>query len=512
MADLAADSHPTAGSCWTASMVANTNNCRLLQSLRDAQSHSRASSFGNLAHVSPPRRALSVASVNELSLPAGDMFLWLCATAVFMYDIFARLQLNVIMNNLVDDFDTDPATVSAAFGSAWFCAYAVMQIPVGLLFDFAGPHRILALSAGLCALGAVIFAGAESISFACLGRVMTGIGCGGGFLGILVACASFPPVHMGWMLGLSSVTGFGLGAFGAAAPFKVLVGRMGWRAATMVSAALPAAVCVVILPAACRCRYKKKEEEGKAPVQQSLLAQLRFAASQRNVWLWGLLGGGLDAQSNVVFGLLGYSLLKDVDGWPAPRAALAMSLIAVPVGLANFGGSAICSKLRTTNARCVLLVCLALVGLCGLALLALVNELEVAAWAGLAMVAVSIGGEGTLWVMVAEGIADEEGAGGALGGLVNTLIVLVDALAQPVCAYIVGKRGKKLASQAASHAVEISAELGRAVAIPVPKAGRYEASDFRAGLFPLVLLYVLVIACAWAVRDARIGDGRREYD
>ncbi|KAJ1634533.1 hypothetical protein T492DRAFT_501441 [Pavlovales sp. CCMP2436] len=78
---------------------------------------------------------------------------------------------------------------------------------------------------------------------------------------LLIACASFPPVHMGWMLGLSSVTGFGLGAFGAAAPFKVLVGRMGWRAATMVSAALPAAVCVVILPAACRCRYKKKEEE-----------------------------------------------------------------------------------------------------------------------------------------------------------------------------------------------------------------------------------------------------------
>jgi hypothetical protein len=112
---------------------------------------------------------------------------------------------------------------------------------------------------------------------------------------------------------------------------------------------------------------------------------------------------------------------------------------------------------------------------------------------GLTAIALSIGGEGTLWVMVAEGIADDR-AGGAVGGLVNTLIVLVDALAQPMCAYIVGRR--RAALESADGAGDDTS--------PLP----YSAADFRAGFVPLALLYGLVIVCAHAVRDARADAGR----
>ena len=90
----------------------------------------------------------------------------------------------------------------------------------------------------------------------------------------------------------------------------------------------------------------------------SMLELVCAAASQPAVWLWGMLGGALDAQSNVLFGLLGYTLLTDGERWPAQRAAIAMSLVSVPVGLACFAGSAACARVRTPRARCALILSL----------------------------------------------------------------------------------------------------------------------------------------------------------
>jgi MFS family permease len=535
-----------------------TQTCKLVHRIRESQSGTSSPllspRFDPSRQPSPQQKPRGPpaggASVSEASLvtPAqGDLLLWTCATTFFMYDMFARLQLNVIMPELLADFDSDAATISSAFGSAWFMAYAAMQLPVGILFDSVGPHRIIAIFAALCALGTLVFASAHTVALACAGRVLTGVGCGGAFLGIVVAASTFAGDRMGFMLGVSSVTGFGLGAFGAAAPFRMLIGRFGWRVATMLSTALPALVCVALLPGACnpqRVRVPPAASSGGADKAESMgasfpasetsvLAQIRAAASQPSVWLWGLLGGGLDAQCNVIFGLLGFSLLtgaaprrpgvrgtpararhptrarsraraslcsqtawpfaSDANGWSAPRAALAMSLISVPVGLSNFAGSAVCSWIQSTRARCSLVIAFAVLGLGGLGLLAWVNSSELAAWVGLTAIALSIGGEGTLWVMVAEGIADDR-AGGAVGGLVNTLIVLVDALAQPMCAYIVGRR--RAALESADGAGDDTS--------PLP----YSAADFRAGFVPLALLYGLVIVCAHAVRDARADAGR----
>mmetsp|Transcript_14532 Transcript_14532/g.36902 ORF Transcript_14532/g.36902 Transcript_14532/m.36902 type:complete len:119 (-) Transcript_14532:25-381(-) len=79
----------------------------------------------------------------------GDFLLWLCASAFFTYDIFARLQLIVILLELLVNFETDPATVGTLFGSAWFWAYALLQIPVGWFFDTIRPYRVVALFSGL---------------------------------------------------------------------------------------------------------------------------------------------------------------------------------------------------------------------------------------------------------------------------------------------------------------------------------------------------------------------------
>lgn len=454
------------------------NNIRLVQELREAR---------QATHGTPPEPSASPE-------PCGDILLWLCASSLFAFDIFSRLQLNVIMPQLLADYATDETTLSGALGSAWLLAYACAQLPVGLLYDSAGPHRVLSLSAALCAAGGLLFASARTVPLACAGRVLNGVGCGGGFLGVVVAASTFRPENVGLVLGVASVCGFGLGAFGAGTPFKALVGSAGWRAATAMGAALPAAICLALLPSALRsscCRGRRvppaerlaSPPGGKAPARPSGLALIRAAAAQPNVWLCGLLGGGLDAQASTLFGLLGFSLLTQADGWPPARAALAMSLVALPVGLANFAGSAACSWVRSRAARFGLVACHGLLGLGGLLLLALPGAGAGGAWAGLAMVSLSIGGEGTLWVVIAEAIADE-GNGGAVGGLVNALTMLVDALAQPACAYMLGRRRGARAAGGGT---------GAAMAAP------YEPLDLQLGLAPLALLYVGVVVCAAAV-------------
>ncbi|KAJ1628356.1 hypothetical protein T492DRAFT_875323 [Pavlovales sp. CCMP2436] len=89
------------------------------------------------------------------------------------------------------------------------------------------------------------------------------------------------------------------------------------------------------------------------------------------------------------------------------------------MGISSFGGSAVCSWLRSTHERCWLVIALAL--LCGLLLLTLTRAI-ILAWAGLLLVAVSIGGEGTLWAMIAEQTSSLRAGGGLISGLVNTLI------------------------------------------------------------------------------------------
>jgi len=433
-------------------------------------------------------------------------------------------------------------------------AYAALQLPVGVLFDALGPHRIICVFSALCVAGALLFASAGSVPLACAGRVLTGAGSGGAFLGIVVASSTFPGERMGIALGFSSIAGFGLGAFSAAAPFKGLCLAVGWRRATILTAALPAAITLALLPAACSSSGpgpRGATASSAAPVQVaqseagvpalSPWEAVRSAMSQRTVWLWGILGGGLDAQSNVVFGLLGYSVLRDGSGWEPETAALAISLVSLPLGLSNFAGSAVCSFVRTTCARCRLLMALAALGFAGIYLLIWTNKSRALTCVGLALIALSVGGEGTLylrslrtrlrtaasccgrqprwlpmtwgpalslarvlplllclgppsiahrWVMVAEGMNDDS-AGGAVGGLVNTLMVLVDALAQPLCGW--------LTALAAGGPQDSSSRDEGGPASPA----RLTMDDFRRGLAPLMALYVVVVLCAFAVRDCQ---------
>lgn len=107
------------------------NNIRLVQGLREEAQLQQAACLSQQSSFAPSPelgRLPLLQPAPPPPPPPGDVLLWLCATCLFLYDIFARLQLNVLMPELLGAFETDAATVGCFFGSAWLLSYALMQV------------------------------------------------------------------------------------------------------------------------------------------------------------------------------------------------------------------------------------------------------------------------------------------------------------------------------------------------------------------------------------------------
>ena len=130
--------------------------------------------------------------------------------------------------------------------AAFFAAYALSQLPIGLAMDLHGPRRVqvaLALVAaagfGLCALAADPF-------WLAVGRFVSGLGIAGALIAVMKA-------HVQWYPGarLAAVTGAavflgGAGALAATVPVQWLLPWIGWRGAFALLAVLSLATAAWI--------------------------------------------------------------------------------------------------------------------------------------------------------------------------------------------------------------------------------------------------------------------------
>jgi len=142
--------------------------------------------------------------------------------------LFYRSCLGVIAPELTQDLHLTPEDLGRA-NSAFFLAIALLQIPVGLLFDRYGPRRVVSCFTAIAVLGAVWQAMVSGPLELAAARFVIGIGCAASFMGA-VTLAAF------WVSGarLSTVLSrvFALsqvGSFLAATPLALAERAIGWR-------------------------------------------------------------------------------------------------------------------------------------------------------------------------------------------------------------------------------------------------------------------------------------------
>ncbi len=138
-----------------------------------------------------------------------------------------------------------------ALAAAFFAAYALAQLPVGVAMDLHGARRVQMVLGLVAAAGFAMCALAQDAAMLATGRLVSGIGIAGALIGVMKANVQWYPPHR-----LAAVTGAavfigGAGGLAFTVPVQAALPLVGWRgvfAALAVLSVLVAAWIALSVP------------------------------------------------------------------------------------------------------------------------------------------------------------------------------------------------------------------------------------------------------------------------
>jgi MFS family permease len=202
-------------------------------------------------------------SGTQLDLWAGIWLVAVLSTAQLVSQ-FLRSAISVIGPNLVTELNLSAAGL-ALLSSSFFLAFALAQIPVGMLIDRFGPRVTMLWSTLLAVAGCIVFALGADLNTLVLGRVLMALGCSSFYVAPLAIYSRwFKPKYFstvtGIQLGLS-----GLGLLAATSPLAFAASTIGWRWSFAIVGVLALLSGLIVLlwvsddpPGAKKPEYKKE--------------------------------------------------------------------------------------------------------------------------------------------------------------------------------------------------------------------------------------------------------------
>ncbi|MCK4934850.1 MAG: MFS transporter [Simkaniaceae bacterium] len=210
--------------------------------------------------------------------------IWGLSVLFLFYEFFLRVFPTVMVDNLMKAFSVDAAALGT-LSAFYFYSYAPMQIPVGVLMDRFGARKLLTFASLICAIGAFLFALANQIGIAELGRFFMGIGSAFAFVGMIyISSHWFSGKQLALLVGLGNSIGM-LGAVGGEGPLGYIVENYGWRLTLFGLGVVGVLLAIIIflcirqeMPASIR-----KAEAQKA--SHDLLHNLKIVSKNKNTWV-----------------------------------------------------------------------------------------------------------------------------------------------------------------------------------------------------------------------------------
>ena len=254
--------------------------------------------------------------------------IWALGSLCFAYAFLQRVAPSVMVDELMRDFAVG-AAVLGNLSAIYFYAYAGLQIPVGMALDRWGPRRMLTGAISLAALGSIVFATADSLPLAYLGRLMIGTGSAVGFVGTLMLVSRwFPVARFAFLSGMTMLVAMVGGVLGQA-PLAPVVEAVGWRA-TIAGAGAFAVVLAAAIWLVVRDRPPGQTvEAGLTGGAAGILADLRVVLSSRQNWVVGFYGATMSGPMLSYAGLWGVPHMMQVHGLGRAGAAGSASLVLV---------------------------------------------------------------------------------------------------------------------------------------------------------------------------------------
>lgn len=288
-------------------------------------------------------------------------------------NLFLRSSFGVMAPDLAREMNLTPAMLSAV-ASSFFFAYALMQVPTGMLLDRFGARRTLAVMLIFTTAGAALFAVGQTPRMLSAGRVLMGIGCAGVFTGAFYVLTLWVPpdrvvTHIGALNGFAS-----FGMICATAPFAALITWIGWRDSYWIFAGAVALLMVAVAV------FMRDAPPGRPPssAKSETLGQIFGGVREvvRQPGLKRLLFAGLPMSAGTtIAGAWGTPYLKDVHGVEDLSRGKILLIMAV-VGM--FGHVIYGQLARRLNTIKWLIICGGSIGIVASAMLAAMTKPPVA--------------------------------------------------------------------------------------------------------------------------------------
>ena len=155
-------------------------------------------------------------------------YIYAAFAAAYLLSYLFRSANAVISPELTRDLSLNPSALGL-LTSAYFLAFAAMQLPVGMLLDRYGPRRVEPALLVIASLGSFLFAAAETILSLTLARALIGLGVCACLMAPLKAIATWYPTEKqaslsGWIM-VAGATGI----LAATAPLEFALRYTSWR-------------------------------------------------------------------------------------------------------------------------------------------------------------------------------------------------------------------------------------------------------------------------------------------
>lgn len=275
---------------------------------------------------------------DTLAYPVRAWTIWLLSAFFMFYKYALEVSPSVMNLTLMRTFHVSGAGLGN-LAACYFYAYLLLQIPAGLLLDRFGPRRTTTLAIALCAGGSLIFAGAETLLMAGIGRFLTGAGAAFAAVNCLKLIANwFPFRQFAFMAGLMMTLAM-LGAVGGQAPLAAFIEAMEWRHAMEVIG-----IAGLVLAALFWLVVRDKapdhaRERHIASTKISFVDSMKQIFKNPQSWWLSVYSGFAFAPVMVFGGLWGVSFTAEAYALPHNVAAQLVSLIFIgfAIGAPVFG-------------------------------------------------------------------------------------------------------------------------------------------------------------------------------
>jgi len=232
-----------------------------------------------------------------------------------------------MVDELMRTFDVG-AAILGNLSAFYFYAYAVLQIPIGVLMDRVGPRRLMSGAAALAGVGALLFAASEALAWAYVGRLLIGAGAAFSWVGVLTIIAQwFPPARFALFAGLAQAAGMAGAVFGQA-PLSVAVGAIGWRGALVAIAIVGFVLAVLMLVVV-------RDRPHAATSAVGISSSLKIVLRNRETWLNAAFGMAMTGPMLGFAGLWAVPYLVSAYGMERAAAAAFTSLMFVGWGIGS---------------------------------------------------------------------------------------------------------------------------------------------------------------------------------